>query len=51
MRPAHHAGDVVAGARKPHRKMAADGARAENANPHDLNVPSEDESLTLPAAA
>ena len=41
MRPAHHAGDVVAGQRKPHRKMAADGARAENAYPHGVDVPAE----------
>ena len=34
MRPAHHAGHLVAGQRQPHRKMAADGARAENAYPH-----------------
>ena len=34
MRPAHHAGDVVTGARKPHREMAADGARAENTDTH-----------------
>ena len=32
--PAHHAGDVMSRQRQPHRKMAADGARTENANPH-----------------
>ncbi len=26
----------MAGQRQPHRKMAADGARAENANPHGV---------------
>src|SRR6202158_1857727 len=34
MRPAHRAGYVMPGQRKPHRKMAADGARAEDANAH-----------------
>jgi hypothetical protein len=35
MRPAHHAGNLVAGAREPHRQMAADGARAENTDTHE----------------
>jgi hypothetical protein len=34
MRSAHHAGHIVSGHREPHRKMTADGARAENAYPH-----------------
>ena len=41
MRPAHHAGNLVAGARQPHRQMAADGARAENTDAHE-NVPFTD---------
>ena len=28
----------MAGQRQPHRKMAADGARAENADPHEMDV-------------
>ena len=39
MRPAHHAGDLMAGLRQPHRKMAADGARAENTDPHWVESP------------
>jgi len=38
MRPAHHAGDVMPRQRKAHRKMAADGACAEDANPHEGEV-------------
>jgi hypothetical protein len=38
MRSAHHAGNVMSGARQPHRKMTADGARAENAYPHGVGV-------------
>jgi len=34
MLPAHHAGDVMSGDGKPYRKMAADGARTENAYSH-----------------
>jgi hypothetical protein len=34
VRPAHDAGDLMPGERKPHREMAADSARAKNANPH-----------------
>jgi len=34
MRAAHHAGHVMARLRKPHGKIAADGARTKNANPH-----------------
>ncbi len=29
----------MAGLRQPHRKMAADGARAENTNPHWVESP------------
>jgi hypothetical protein len=38
MRPAHHAGNVMAGFRQPHRKMAADGAGAENTYPHRVEI-------------
>ena len=37
MRPAHHARHLVAGTRQPHRKMAADGARAENTDAHEMS--------------
>lgn len=30
----------MAGACEPHRKVAADGTSAENANPHDMTAPS-----------
>jgi hypothetical protein len=36
MRPAHDAGDVVSGECESNRKMAADGARAENADTHGV---------------
>ena len=36
MRLAHHAADVMPGQREPHRKMTADGARAENAYAHGV---------------
>jgi hypothetical protein len=49
MRSAHHAGDLMAGARQPDRKMAADRARAEDANPH--GVPSNPGCLVSTAAA
>ena len=39
MRPAHHAGHIMPGKRKPHRKMAADRARAEDADSHGGGVP------------
>ena len=39
MRPAHHAGDVMACLGKADRKMAADGARAENADTHGVEGP------------
>src|SRR5439155_15299104 len=39
MRPAHHAGYLVPGQRQPHRKMTANGARAENAYAHWNVVP------------
>ena len=38
MRSPHHAGDVVSGQRQPHRYVAADGARTENANTHEVEV-------------
>jgi hypothetical protein len=38
MRTAHHAGNLMAGPRQPDRKMAADGARAENTYPHRVDV-------------
>jgi hypothetical protein len=34
MRPAHHAGHIMPGQRKPHRKMAADRASAEDTDSH-----------------
>src|SRR5262245_60169741 len=37
MRPAHHAANLVAGARKPQGQMAADGARAENTDAHGIS--------------
>src|SRR5260221_443513 len=39
MRPAHHAGHLMPGPRQPHREMAADGARAENAYAHGGDIP------------
>ncbi len=39
MRSAHHAGHFMACQREPHRKMAADGARAENADTHGVRCP------------
>ena len=36
MGAAHHARDLVAGAGQPDRDMAADGARAENADAHGV---------------
>src|ERR1700694_758289 len=44
MRPAHHAGDLMSRQREPHRKMAADGARAVNADTHGDWVPVGDET-------
>jgi hypothetical protein len=41
MRPAHHAGDIVSRQRQPHRYVAADGARTENADTHEVEVPAE----------
>jgi methylglutaconyl-CoA hydratase len=38
MRSAYHAGNVVTGERQPNRKMAADGARTENANTHEAET-------------
>ena len=47
MRPAHDAGHLMSGQRQPHRKMTADGARAENAYPHGRGVPVKGSSLTV----
>ena len=38
MRAPHHAGNIMPCQREPHRKMAADGARTENAYPHVKEV-------------
>jgi hypothetical protein len=38
MRSAHHAGNVMPGECEPHRQMAADRARAEDAYPHEVDV-------------
>ena len=41
----HHAGNVMPRQREPHRKVAADGARTENAYPHGVIIlPREIES-------
>ena len=39
VRSAHHAGDIMAGLRQPHRKMTADRTRAENADSHGVERP------------
>jgi hypothetical protein len=51
MRPAHDAGHITPGQRKPHRKMAADRARAEDADTHWGEVPvrGKGEPLVSPA--
>jgi hypothetical protein len=41
MRPARHAGHLMSGKRQSHRKMAPDGARAEDAYPHERKFLSE----------
>ena len=51
VRAPHHAGDIMPCQREPHRKVAADGARTENANPHGwIVLPRGDRERQFPQA-